>query len=99
MIISPKDNVMSIMEPYLNKQEAPEDGADLIARIEGVSKILQEHPELKNDNELYGSLLSATENSDLFVVDQFRKNLINDHCLYTNNKTGVLKCSCFYFAF
>jgi hypothetical protein len=90
MIVNPKESVMAIMGPVLNSQDSPRSDQELISRIGGVSQILQEHPELKNDREVYGSLLSATENSADKKIIQFRRGLIVDHCLPIDNKTGKL---------
>jgi hypothetical protein len=89
MFVNPKESVMAIMDPVLN-QDSPRSDQELISRIGGVSQILQEHPELKNDREIYGYLLSATENSADKKIIQFRRGLIVDHCLPIDNKTGKL---------
>jgi hypothetical protein len=89
MFVNPKESAMAIMGPVLN-QDSPRSDQELISRIGGVSQILQEHPELKNDKEIYGSLLSATENSADKKIIQFRRGLIVDHCLPIDNKTGKL---------
>jgi hypothetical protein len=90
MFVNPKESVMAIMNPILNSQDSPRSDQELISRIGGVSQILQEHPELKNDREIYGSLLSATKNSADKKIIQFRRRLIVDHCLPIDNKTKKL---------
>jgi hypothetical protein len=89
MFVNPKESAMAIMGPVLN-QDSPRSDQELISRIGGVSQILQEHPELKNDKEIYGSLLSATKNSADKKIIQFRIGLIVDHCLPIDNKDGKL---------
>jgi hypothetical protein len=90
MIVNPKDSVLAIMGPVLCDHKSPRSDQELISRIGGVSQILQEHPELKNDREVYGCLLSATENSADKKIIQFRRLLIVGHCLPIDNKSGVL---------
>jgi hypothetical protein len=90
MFVNPKESVMAIMNTILNSQDSLRSAQELISRIGGVSQILQEHPELKNDREIYGSLLSATKNSADKKIIQFRRRLIVDHCLPFDNKIGKL---------
>jgi hypothetical protein len=90
MFVNPKEIVMAIMNPILNSQDFLRSDQELISRIGGVSQILQEHPGLKNDREIYGSLLSATKNSADKKIMQFRRGLIVDHCLPIDNKAGKL---------
>jgi hypothetical protein len=90
MFVNPKESLIAIMNPILNSQDSPRSDQELISRIGGVSQILQEHPELKNDREVYGSLLSATKNSADKKIIQFRRSLIVGHCLPIDNKTEKL---------
>jgi hypothetical protein len=90
MIVNPKESVMAILGPILGSQISPRSNQELVRRIGIVSQILKNHPELKNDREVYGCLLSATKNSVDEKIFQFRRSLIVDQCLPIDNKTGIL---------